>query len=293
LQLAHDRATYCFPAVLQKQREEDQMLIIGERINSTRKRIGEAVQKGDADFIHEEARKQLEAGAHMLDVNGGIPGREVELLAWLVKVVQEVREVPLCLDSADPEALRRALPLCRQKALINSITDEPGRWERVMPLVNEFGTKVIALCMSESGPPKGKDDRIATACRLVDRLAAEGLALDDIYVDPCVFPVSTGPEHGPALLDATAEIRSRYPGVHISAGVSNVSFGMPVRKLLNETLLVLLMARGLDTAILDPCTEGITARILAAEALIGRDEFCAEYLRAYREGKLEPRPAAT
>jgi cobalamin-dependent methionine synthase I len=265
------------------------MLIIGERINSTRKKIGEAVQKGDADFIREEARRQLAAGAQMLDVNGGIPGREAELLAWLVSIVQEVREVPLCLDSADPDALKRALPLCRQKAMINSITDERERWQKVVPLVKEFQTKIIALCMSESGPPKRTDDRVATAGRLVDRLTAEGVALDDVYVDLCVFPVSTGPEHGPALLDATAEIRRRYPGVHISAGVSNVSFGMPVRKLLNETLLVLLMARGLDTAIIDPCVEGITARILAAEALLGKDEFCTEYLRAYREGKLEPR----
>ena len=191
------------------------MLIIGERINSTRKKIGEAVLKGDADFIRGEARKQLEAGAHMLDVNGGIPGREAELLAWLVKVVQEVQEIPLCLDSADPEALRQALPLCRQRAMINSITDEKVRWEKVMPLVKEFKTRIIALCMSESGPPTGLDDRVAIACRLVDRLTSEGIALEDIYVDPCVFPVSTGPEHGPALLDAAWQIRSRYPEVHI------------------------------------------------------------------------------
>ncbi|HYK91451.1 MAG TPA: dihydropteroate synthase [Acidobacteriota bacterium] len=269
------------------------MLIIGERINSTRKRIGEAVQKGDADFIRAEARRQLDAGAGVLDINGGIPGREAELLAWLVKVVQEVQEAPLCLDSADPEALRRALPLCRQRPMINSITDEQERWGKVTPLVKEFQTKIIALCMSESGPPKGSADRVATACRLVDRLTSQGVALDDIYVDPCVFPVSTGPEHGPALLDAVGQIRSRYPGVHISAGVSNVSFGMPVRKLLNESLLVLLIGCGLDTAIIDPCTEGTVARILAAEALIGRDEYCTNYLRAYREGKLEPRPVAT
>ncbi len=267
------------------------MLIIGERINSTRKKIGEAVQRSDADFIREEARKQLAAGAHMLDVNAGIPGREVELLPWLVKVVQEVQTVPLCLDSADPEALRQALPLCQERAMINSITDEKKRWDKVMPLVKDFKTKVIALCMSESGPPKGAGDRVAVACRLVDRLTSEGLDLDDIYVDPCVFPVSTGPEHGSGLLEAAREIRTRYPGVHISAGVSNVSFGMPVRKLLNETLLVLLMSRGLDTAIIDPCVEGLVARILAAEALIGRDEYCANYLRAYREGRLEPQPA--
>lgn len=263
------------------------MLIIGERINSTRKRIGEAVQNGHADLIREEALKQLQAGAHMLDINGGIPGREAEILTWLVEVVQGVQAIPLCLDSADPAALRQALPLCRQRALINSITDEKDRYEKVIPLVKEFGARVVALCMSESGPPSGLEARVDAASRLIDRLTADGVALDDIYVDPCVFPVSTGPEHGPALLDAVSQIHSRYPAVHISAGVSNVSFGLPVRSLLNETLLVLLMSRGLDTAIIDPCQEGIMARILAAEVLIGRDEFCAGYLRAFREGKLE------
>jgi len=262
------------------------MLIIGERINSTRKRIGEAMQKGDAELIREEALKQLQAGAHMLDINGGIPGREAEILSWLVEVVQGIQEIPLCLDSADPAALRQALPLCRQRAMINSITDEKDRYVKVVPLVKEFGARIVALCMSESGPPSGLEARVDTASRLIDRLTTDGIALDDIYVDPCVFPVSTGPEHGPALLDAVSQICGRYPGIHISAGVSNVSFGMPVRKLLNETLLVLLMSRGLDTAIIDPCQEGIVARILAAEVLTGRDEFCAGYLRAFREGKL-------
>jgi 5-methyltetrahydrofolate--homocysteine methyltransferase len=266
------------------------MLIIGERINSTRRKIGEAAQKLDAEFIREEARKQIAAGAQVLDVNGGIPGREADVLSWLVNVVQEVQDIPLCLDSADPEALRQALPLCRRRAMINSITDEADRYQKLAPLVRNFKTGVIALCLSEEGPPSGAEGRISIACRLIDRLTSDGVALDDIYVDPCVFPVSTGTEHGPALLSAVTEICGRYPGVHVSVGVSNVSFGMPVRKLLNETLLVMLMSRGLDTAIIDPCTEGIVPRILAAEALLGKDEFCANYLRAYRQGLLEPKP---
>jgi len=262
------------------------MLIIGERINATRKRIGEAVQKGDADLIRDEARKQAAAGAHVLDVNGGVPGREPECLRWLVGVVQEVTDLPLCLDSADPEALRQALPLCRRRAMVNSITDERERIEKLLPVVKDHGVGVIALCMSESGPPAGLDDRLATASRLVGRLISEGIPLEDIYVDPCVFPLSTGPEHGPALLDAIGRIREMYPGVHTSCGVSNVSFGLPVRKLLNEVFLMLLMSRGLDAAIIDPCQEGLMARITAAEALGGRDEFCQQYLQAFRAGRL-------
>jgi 5-methyltetrahydrofolate--homocysteine methyltransferase len=263
------------------------MFIIGELINCTRKRIGAAAQSRDAEFIKEVARNQVNAGADMLDVNGGLPGQEVECLSWLVNVVQEAAEIPLCLDSADPAALRSALPLCKQRPMINSITDEPARYQAVLPLLKEYGAKVLALCMGAAGPPTGVEDRVATACRLLDRLTAEGLALDDVYLDLCVLPVSTGPEHGKALLEAIGQIRGRYPGVHLSAGVSNVSFGLPVRKLLNQVFLVLLMARGLDAAIVDACDRQVMMNIKAAEALLGRDEYCAEYLRAYREGKLK------
>ncbi len=263
------------------------MLIIGERINATRKRIGEAVTNRDADFIKEEARRQVEAGAGMLDVNGGVAGHEVENLCWLVDTVQEVASVPLCLDSADPAALRRALPLCQQVPMINSITNDPDRYHAVAPLVKEFKAKVIALCLSAGSPPHGVEDRVATALSLVGRLTGDGIPSSDIYVDPCVFPVSTGAQHGPAVLEAISRIRSLCPGVHASCGVSNVSYGLPVRKLLNEVYLLMLIGHGMDAAIIDPCDAGLMARLAAAEALTGRDEHCMGYLRAFRSGKLE------
>jgi 5-methyltetrahydrofolate--homocysteine methyltransferase len=262
------------------------VLIIGELINCTRKKVGEAAQKRDVEFFKEIARRQAAAGADMLDVNGGLPGQETEVLPWLVNIVQEAVARPLCLDSADPAALRRALPLCRQRAMINSITNEPARIEALLPLLKEFRPKVIALCLGEAGPPNTAEDRVSTASRLVERLTAEGFVLDDIYVDPCVLPISTGPEHGKALVEATGQIKARYPGVHLSAGISNVSFGLPVRKLLNQVLLLLLMAQGLDAAIVDPCDPQLMMIVRAAEALLGRDEYCANYIQAFREGKL-------
>ena len=264
------------------------MLIIGELINCTRKKVGEAAQKRDVEFFKEIARKQADAGAGMLDVNGGLPGQETEVLPWLVNIVQETVATPLCLDSADPVALRRALPLCQQRAMINSITDEPARMQALLPLLKDFRPKVIALCLGEAGPPNTAADRVSTASHLVDRLTAEGFALDDIYVDPCVLPISTGSEHGKALVEATGQIKARYPGVHVSAGISNVSFGLPMRKLLNGVLLLLLMAQGLDAAIVDPCDPQLMMNIRAAEALLARDEYCANYIRAFREGKLGP-----
>ncbi len=262
------------------------MLIIGELINCTRKKVGEAAENRDEEFFRDLARQQASAGAHMLDVNGGLPEKEVELLSWLVDLVQAVVDIPLCLDSADPEALIKALPRCKQRPMVNSISDEPARWA-MLPVLKEHRPKVIALCLSESGMPSGVEDRVATASRLIDRLTAEGFALDDIYVDPCVMPLATGP-HGQNLLAAVGQIVARYPGVHISAGVSNISFGLPVRKLLNETFLLLLMAHGLDAAIVDPRDQQLMMDITAAEALLGRDAHCKSYLRAYREGKLGP-----
>jgi 5-methyltetrahydrofolate--homocysteine methyltransferase len=263
------------------------MLIVGERINATRKKIGEAVQAHDAEHIKAEAVKQVEAGANLIDVNGGIPGKETEFLQWLVDVVQEVVDVPLCLDSADASALEVALPKCNQPPMINSITFEKERLEKVTPLVTEHSAKVIALCLSDEGPPQDYDGRIEIAARLVDRLTGDGVPLENIYVDPCVFPVSTSSDSGSFVLDAINWIHSQYPGVHTICGASNVSFGLPVRKLLNSVFLAMLIARGLDSAIIDPCNTLTRACLLAAEALTGRDEFCTSYIEAFRAGDLE------
>jgi len=260
------------------------MLIIGELINCTRKKAAEAAQRKDAEFFRDLARKQAQAGAHLLDVNGDLRDQESETLGWLADLVQEVVDIPLCLDSADTKALVKVLPLCKRRPMINSLCDDPAHWA-MLPVLKEHRPKVIALCTSESGVPAGVEDRVATASRLIDRLTAEGFPLDDIYVDLCVLPVAAG-THGQGLLAAVTRIAANYPGVHLSAGVSNVSFGLPLRKLLNETFLVLLMSRGLDAAIVDPCDQQLMMNILAAEALLGRDERCKGYLRAYRDGKL-------
>jgi 5-methyltetrahydrofolate--homocysteine methyltransferase len=268
------------------------MFIVGERINATRKRIGEAVLAKDAQFIQQEALKQVQAGACMLDVNGGVGARDAEFLPWLVNVVQEVTDVPLCLDSPNHEALKRALPLCKKTPMINSISGEADRYEQVLPLVKEYKTKIIALCMASSGAPKGVKDRLETATRLVEGLGEIGIPIENIHVDPGVFPISVGAEQPKAYLDTLAAVKDRYPDVHLIGGISNVSFGLPVRKLLNSTFMALAIGRGLDSAIMDPTDQQMMASICAAEALLGKDEFCTGYLKAFRAGKLEPKPEA-
>ena len=245
------------------------------------------------EFFKEIARKQVNAGADMLDVNGGLPGQELEVLPWLVNIVQETVSVPLCLDSADPEALRRALPLCKQRAMINSITDEPARIAALLPVLKEFRPKVIALCMGEAGPPNTAEERVAQRQPPGGSADRGRISRSTTSMWMAAYCRSAPvPSTARRLLDAVGQITARYPGVHASAGVSNVSFGLPLRKLLNETFAVLLMARGLDAGIVDPCDPQLMANIRAAEALLGRDEYCANYLRAFREGKLELPTAA-
>ena len=268
------------------------MHVIGELINCTRKPIARAVRKHDAERIQEVAVRQVEAGAASLDVNGGIAGHEAEYLVWLVDVIQQAVDVPLCLDSPDLEALSQALPRCRERPMINSITLEPDRLNKLTPLLKEYDARIVALCMEESGYPTSTEDRIRIATSLIKHLTDAGIPPDSIYVDPAVFPVSTNTDAGTAVLDTIEAITQDYPDVHTVCGLSNVSFGLPTRSLLNRTFFTLAMARGLDTVIADPCNMQLMAALAAMEVLLGQDEFCMGYLEAHQNERLEPIEAA-
>jgi 5-methyltetrahydrofolate--homocysteine methyltransferase len=171
--------------------------------------------------------------------------------------------------------------------MINSITEEPERLEEFLPLVVENKTKIVALCMGASAAPSRVEDRLDIARRLVETLTGVGVPLDDIYIDSGIFPVSSAPDQALAALETFSRVTKEFPGVHTIGGMSNVSFGLPLRKLLNSIFLTMAMSWGLDSAIMDPCDRQLMASIAAAEALLGRDEYCAKYLSAYRQGKLE------
>lgn len=269
------------------------MLIVGERINASRKAIRAALEQFDAEPIRREARLQTEAGAHFIDVNGGtFPGREPEMLAWLVDVAQSVTDRPLCLDSTDPDALAAALPrMVARPPMINSITLETERFARMLPLVRDHGAKIVALCQGVGGLADTVQSKVEAASRLVERLTAGGIALGDIYVDPLVFPVATDSGAGAAAIAAISEIMRSFPGVHTICGLTNISHGLPARKLLNRSFLVAAMSAGLDAAILDPLDRELMASLLATNALLGHDDYCTELLRAYRAGRLEAQAA--
>ena len=263
------------------------MLIVAERINSSRKAISEAIKAKDADFIRSEAKAQAEAGADYIDVNAGsFVGQEAEYLCWLVEIVQGAIELPLCLDSPDPAAIAAALEVVKGPVMLNSITLEKQRMAGLMPLVKKYKTKVVVLCQSDEGMASTVSEKVKIAKQMVEALTKEGVALGDIYIDPLIYPIATDTQSAVAALGAVREIMQLFPGVHTICGLTNVSFGLPVRKLINRTFLVAAMAHGLDSAIIDPTDRELMASLVAAEVLLDRDKFCSGYITAYRRGKL-------
>jgi len=263
--------------------------IIGEKINGTRAQVGEAIAARDADYIRILAVRQAEAGADRIDVNAGTrPDREPDDLAWLAGTVQDATSAPLCLDSANPAALEAALAVTRVAPLINSVTGEQARLSGVLPLAVRFGCPVIALALDDSGVPHDAAERLAVLRRLVTAVREAGVSDDMIYVDPLIMAVATGDHAGLVALDTIAAVRAEFPATHITAGLSNVSFGLPARRLVNRTFLTLAIAAGLDTAIADPLDRDLMAALRATELLLGRDRRCLTYTRAYRAGLLTP-----
>jgi len=262
------------------------VLIVGERINASRKAISAALEALDAGAIQQEARAQDAAGAHYIDVNGGtFPGREPELLTWLVETVQAVTDKPLCLDSPDAAALAAALPKAKTRPpMINSINLERDRYARILPLALEYRAKLIALCQGEGVPAATAAQKVELASELVERLTRDGVAADDLYVDPLVFPLGTDSQSAQATIEAIGAIMQRFPGVHTICGLTNVSHGLPARKLINRTFLVGAMGRGMDAAIVDPTDPALVSAIYAARAVFGRDDYCMELIEGFREG---------
>jgi 5-methyltetrahydrofolate--homocysteine methyltransferase len=264
------------------------MLVVGERINSSRKGIGAAIRDRDAAFIAKEARDQVDAGAHVIDVNSAtLMDEEVESLKWAVQLIQDSVHVPTCMDSPNPMAMAEALPLCREKAMVNSITAETERYATLISLIQEYKPNVVGLCMDDRGMPDTAEDRIRIASDLIKKLTNDGVPIGDIYIDPVVTPVSTDTRHGMAFLDAIEAIMKGFPGVHTICGLSNVSYGLPNRRQVNQMFLVMAMTKGLDAVILDPCDKRIMANLITTMTLLGNDQFCMNYLTAFRQGKFE------
>ncbi|MFC2000321.1 methyltetrahydrofolate cobalamin methyltransferase [Chloroflexota bacterium] len=263
------------------------MIIVGEKINTSRRSISEAVERRDVAFIIEVARVQAEAGADYIDVNAGtFVDRETEALCWLVETVQDGVDLPLCLDSPNPAALSEAMKRHKGEPMINSISLEADRFQALLPVVASHACRVVALCMAQASMPTTVEERFQVAAELIKKLTDEGISLDKIYVDPLVQPVSVDINMGVATLGAISKIMGDFPGVNTICGLSNISFGLPERHLINRNFLALAISSGLNAAILDPTDKKLMATLLSVEMLLGQDEYCQNYIDGYESGRI-------
>lgn len=262
--------------------------VIGERINTSRKKVQEAVANRDADYIIADVKAQEEAGAAFIDVNAGARiGHETEDMKWLLDTIQPVVSTPLALDSPDPAVLEMAFGMVKTRPLVNSISLEKERFDSMIPFLKGKDCKIIALCMDDAGMPSSANDIIERGLLLIKELNAIGFNDPDIYVDPLVQPISTDITKGVMVLDAVRGIKKQHPDVHITGGLSNISYGLPQRKIINRTFVTLMMDAGMDSAIIDPLDQKIMATIKTADMLLGNDQFCGNYLKGVRAGAIE------
>ncbi|MDO4489896.1 MAG: dihydropteroate synthase [Lachnospiraceae bacterium] len=272
------------------------MIIIGEKINGSIPSIAKAIAERDADLIKARAEAQEAASEPFekvfLDCCASVPEEEeVETLKWMIDCIQEVSDLPIAVDSPSARVLAEAYKFCNKPGLINSVSME-GAGEKIdilFPIIAANpGWDVAALCCDDTGIPKTAADRLRVFHDIMERAKEYGIAPNRMHIDPLIEMLCTS-EDGIAMnKEVITTIREEYPDIHITAAISNISFNLPVRKILNQTFTVLCMEYGLDSAIVDPCNRDMVGTILAAEAMLGLDEYCMEYIGAYREGLFGP-----
>ena len=261
---------------------EGSLVIIGEKINPTgRKKMAEALQAGNLDYVRNLAVEQVKTGADVLDVNVGVAGMDdVALMREIVKLVASCVDVPLCLDSPNPKALEAGLAVVPGKPLVNSVSGEESRLTTILPLVKERGAAVIGLVMDDDGIPATPEGRLKVAEKIVERAARMGIPVEDIVIDPLVMAVGSDSQAGRVTLRTIELVREKL-GVNINLGASNVSFGLPDRLTVNMAFLALAMGAGATCAITDPMK--LASLIRAADLLLGRDEYGMRYIRYFRQ----------
>jgi 5-methyltetrahydrofolate--homocysteine methyltransferase len=260
------------------------LVIIGERINPTgRKKLAKALEEGNLKLVQEEATRQVQEGAHVLDVNVGISGiDEPKLLKEAILAVREVTEVPLCIDSALPAALEAGLQAYEGKALVNSVNGEERKLKDVLPLVKQYGAAVIGLTMDDDGIPKDAQKRLQIARKIVEEATKIGIPPEDVIIDPLAMTMSTNHTAALETLKALRLIREGL-GVNQTMGASNISFGLPERHSINGIFLAMAAIHGVTCPILDPTVWEVRRSVLIADLLLAKDNYCMNFISVYRE----------
>jgi len=265
------------------------MLIVGESINGTIPEVGQAILDRNEVFLRKLARIQYDCGAYMLDVNAGVAGgNEVEDLTWLTQTIQKEAPIPLMLDSANPEALKAALSVYShlEPPILNSISGEEEKRNKLFPLVVEKKCKIVILLMDDQGIPKMIEQRLNIAKGLYKNLIQANIPPNYIYFDPLVLSVAVETDAALVTLETIRNLRSNFPNSHVICGVSNVSMGLPGRRLINRTFLTMAIYAGLDTLLIDVRDQVLLSAIYTSKVLVNQDPYCLEYLQAYRGKKI-------
>ena len=268
------------------------MIIIGEKINGSIPSVAEAIANRDAEFIKQRALAQANSGASYIDCCVSVPeAEEVETLKWMIDCIQEVTDLPISVDSPSADVLTEAYKFCRKPGIFNSVSGEGDKIDKIFPLMAQpenKGWQVIALLSDDTGIPKSAEDRLKVFDKIMAKAKEYGISPDRIHIDPLVEMLCTS-EDGIAMnVEVISSVRKQYPMIHITAAISNISFNLPVRKLINFGFVVLAMNAGLDSAIMDPTNRDMLGLVYATEALLGLDDYCMEYIGAYREGLIGP-----
>lgn len=263
------------------------MIIIGEKINGSIPSVAKAIAEKDADWIRNLAKIQTEAGADFIDVCASVKDGEVETLHWLIDLVQEVTETPICIDSPNPAACVAAMEFCKRPGLINSVSMEGNKVETIFPAIADTKWQCVALLCAK-GIPSSAEERLDVFDQLMEKAKQYGIAPGRLHIDPLVEMLCTSEDGIAMVVDVIRAVKQRQPGIHVTGAVSNISFNLPVRKLLNQAFLVLAMNAGMDSAVMDPTNRDLLGMVYATEAMLGLDDYCMEYIGAYREGKFGP-----
>ena len=259
------------------------MIIIGEKLNGSIPSVGKAIAARDADFIRDLAKRQSDAGATYIDVCASVKENEVETLKWMIDLVQEVTDTPIAVDSPDPHALVAALPFCKKQGLVNSISMEGDKINTILPVIADTNWECVALLCDDTGIPQSAEKRLQVFGDLMASVKEYGIAPERLHIDPLVEMLCTSEDGVSMIIEVMQEIKKQYPTIHITGAVSNISFNLPARKMVNQAFAVLAMNAGLDSAIFDPLNRDLLGMIYATEALLGLDDYCMEYISAYRE----------
>lgn len=265
------------------------MIIIGEKINGTIPSVKKAIEEKDESFIRNLALKQAEAGAHYLDICASTaPEFEVETLVWLMKIVQDAVDTPICIDSPNARTIEQVFKHAKRPGLINSVSEEGDKCEVIFPLIQGTDWQVIALTCDNRGIPSDVQTRVDITKVMVEKADKYGITPDRIHVDPLVLALSADNKSLLNFVETLTTLKGIFPTIKVTSGLSNISFGMPLRKVVNQNFLTIALYSGMDSAIIDPCNRDMLATLLAVEALLGKDRLCRNFSNAFRKNKIGP-----